>query len=315
MEKLEILKLFLQEGVQLTPQALELIFQNQETIDKIREYAKQNNLVIIDEKVFLEIKKQEELEIKILYPEEILNFSVEDVVKMLMGRFSFLSKLIQESHRFTDLTSINRLKKLKKGEEATVIGMIKDKTIYSVLLEDLTSYETIQMEARVVEKLFYDDVIAVKVKREDERLVGDKIFFPSVSFFRRPANLSKELIVSSTEIKLNSTTIPIEAKEVTRIYLKDFKLFLLDSRVVERYKGKEEKEIDTLISLIERRHLNPSFFISKKLYKKDLFLLDEVPDTLVLTNANEALFKVYKGINIFFLPEGKRAYVKKKIIE
>jgi len=92
-------------------------------------------------------------------------------------------------------------------------------------------------------------------------------------------------------------------------------LFVLNSSVVEKYKNRDEKDVDVLISLIERRHLNPSFLISKKMYRVDLFLMDEVPDALVIVGAKDSLFKVYKGINIFFLPSGRKAFLKQRKIE
>jgi len=316
MEKIEILKSFLQDGIQLTPKALELIVNNQEIIDKIKNYAKQKNLILIDENVFLEFEKNEKQpEIKILYPEEIFNFTVEDVVKMLKERFEFLSKTIQENHHILNLTSIHKVKKLKKGEEATVIGMIKDKTTYTIVIEDFTGYETIQLDAKIIEKLFFDDIIAVNIKKEEEKLIGDKILFPSLSFFRKTTNLKKELIITNSEIKFDDKIVLLKPNEIIRVYFEDYKLFLVDSRVIESYKQKNESEVDILISLIERRHLNPSFFICKKLYKKDLFLLDEIPDSIVVLNSRESFYKAYKGINIFFLPKGKRLFLKERKFE
>jgi DNA polymerase II small subunit/DNA polymerase delta subunit B len=319
MEKLEIVKLFLSNGLQLTPQVLERLFQNQEIIDKILKFAKQREVIIVDENLLEEclrdLKVETRLEIKVVYPEEIREFSVEDVARALKERFDTLSTILQENNKLQNLTSISRVKRLKKGEEATVIGMIKDKTTYSVSIEDFTSYETIQLDAKIVEKLFYDDVVAIKVRREDEKLVGDKVFYPSLSFFRRQTLPESEVIVSHLEIKVGSEVFELAENEVTRVYIGDFKLFIVNSKVIEKYMRKDEKSVDVLISLIERRHLNPSFFLSRKLYKKDLFLLDEIPDTLIVTHASEPLYKPYKGINIFFLPEGREVRIKEKRIE
>jgi len=319
MEKQEIVKLFLENELQLTPNALEIIFQKQDIIDKIISFAKEKNLLVIDENVLEKILTPTteigQLEIKVVYPEELEEFTTEDVLRVMKERFEILSRIIQENHRLQNLTSLSKIKKLKKGEEATVIGMIKDKTTYTILLEDFTSHETIQMEAKVVEKLFYDDVIGVKVRKEEEKLVGDKIFFPSLSFFRKTGQLNKDVILSNLEIKIGGKSIPLEKKEIVKTYIEEFKLLMIDNVVIEKYRQKDEKPIDTLVSLIERRHLNPSFFISKKVYKKDLFLLDEVPDAIVVLNSNEFMYKAYKGINLFLLPVGKKLNLKKKSIE
>ena len=319
MEREEIVRLFLQNELQLTPKALEVIFQNQDLIDKAIELAKEKNLVIVDENLlrnFLtQLTRTGYFEVKIEYPEEVEEFTVEDVLKLMKERFEILSRIIQENHNLPNLASLSRIKKMKERERATVIGMIKDKTTYTILLEDFTSHETIQMEAKIVEKLFYDDVVGVEVRKEDEKLVGDKIFYPSLSFFRKLTQSPEEVIVSSSEIKIGSETFPLEEKEVAKVYIKDFKLLLVDNRVIEKYQQKNEKIMDTLISLIERRHLNPSFFISKKIYKKDLFLLDEIPDAIVVLNSKESTCKAYKGISIFFLQSDRKANLKKKVIE
>jgi len=319
MEKQEIVKLFLEKELQLTPNALEIIFQKQDMIDKIISFAKEKNLLVVDENVlknFLTpITEIKQLDIKIAYPEELEEFTTGDVLRLMKERFEVLSRIIQENHRLQDLTSLSRIKKLKNGEEATVIGMVKDKTTYTILLEDFTSHETIQMEAKIVEKLFYDDVIGVKIRKEEEKLVGDKIFFPSLSFFRKTGQLNKNVIISSQELKIDDKSIPLEKKEVSKVYIEDFKLLMVNYSVIQKYKQKDEKPVDTLISLIERRHLNPSFFISKKIYKKDLFLLDEIPDAIVVLNSNEFMYKAYKGINLFLLPAGKNLNLKKKTIE
>jgi DNA polymerase II small subunit/DNA polymerase delta subunit B len=319
MEKQEIVKLFLENELQLTPTALEIIFQKQDAMDKIISFAKDKNLLVVDENVLEKIltprTEVDQFEIKIVYPEELEEFTTEGVLKLLKERFEFLSIIIQENHKLQNLTSLSKTKKLKKGEEATVIGMIKDKTTYTVLLEDFTSHETIQMEAKVVERLFYDDVIGVKVRKEEEKLVGDKIFFPSLSFFRKTNQLNKDVIVSNLEIKIDGKSIPLEKKEIVKVYIEEFKLLMLDNSAIEKYRQKDEKPIDTLVSLIERRHLNPSFFISKRVYKKDLFLLDEVPDAIVVLNSNEFIYKAYKGINLFLLPAEKKLNLKKKSTE
>ena len=319
MEKQEIVKLFLEKELQLTPNALEIIFQKQDIIDKIISFAKEKNLLVVDENVlknFLTpITEIKQLEIKVVYPEELEEFTTGDVLRLMKERFEVLSRIIQENHRLQDLTSLSRVKKLKNGEEATVIGMVKDKTTYTILLEDFTSHETIQMEAKIVEKLFYDDVIGVKIRKEEEKLVGDKIFFPSLSFFRKTGQLNKNVIITSQELKIDDKSIPLEKKEVSKVYIEDFKLLMVNYSDIQKYKQKDEKPVDTLISLIERRHLNPSFFISKKIYKKDLFLLDEIPDAIVVLNSNEFMYKAYKGINLFLLPAGKKLNLKKKTIE
>jgi DNA polymerase II small subunit/DNA polymerase delta subunit B len=316
-DKKVIVKTFLNNNLQITPQALNEIFNKEVDIYKLIEFSKRRNLIIVDEntlKEFLSNGSSSSIEVKIVYLEEANSFSIEDVLEMLKKRFEVLSKIIQENNMLNNVISLSKLKKIKNDNQLVVIGMVKDKTTYSITLEDFTAYETIQLDANIVNRLFYDDVIAIKVKKEEEKTIGDKVFFPSLSFFRKMPKLDEEVTVYDNVIKVRDKELKIEG-DMVRAYINDFKLFIVNSNVIEKYKNRNEKDIDVLISLIERRHLNPSFLISKKMYKVDLFLIDEIPDALVVVGAKDPLFKVYKGINIFLLPSGRKAFLKQRKIE
>jgi DNA polymerase II small subunit/DNA polymerase delta subunit B len=316
-DKKVIVKTFLSNNLQITPQALNEIFNREVDIYKLIEFSKRRNLIIVDENTlreFLSNDSSSSIEVKIVYLEEANSFSIEDVLEMLKKRFEVLSKIIQENNMLNNVISLSKLKKIKNDNQLVVIGMVKDKTTYSITLEDFTAYETIQLDSNIVNRLFYDDVIAIKVKKEEEKTIGDKVFFPSLSFFRKMPKLDEEVTVYDNVIKVRDKELKIES-DMVRAYINDFKLFIVNSNVIEKYKNRNEKDIDVLISLIERRHLNPSFLISKKMYKVDLFLMDEIPDALVVVGAKDPLFKVYKGINIFLLPSGRKAFLKQRKIE
>jgi hypothetical protein len=317
-DKKAIVKIFLDNHLQLTPRTLDEILNKEIDISKLIEFAKNRNLIIVDEntlKEFLsDVSSTSIGEIKVIYLEETESFSIEDVLEMIKKRFEFLSKIIQENNMLNNVISLSKLKKIKNDNQLIVIGMVKDKTTYSVTLEDFTAYETIQLDANIVNKLFYDDVVAIKVKKEEEKIIGDKIFFPSLSFFRKMSKLDEEVTVYNDVIKVRDKEFKIEG-DIVRVYINDFKLFVLSSNIIEKYKNRDEKDIDVLISLIERRHLNPSFLISKKMYRVDLFLMDEIPDALVVVGAKDSLFKLYKGINIFLLPNERKAFLKQRKIE
>jgi len=319
MERTEIVKFFLKNGIQLTPIALDIIFRRQDVMDKIIEFVKNKGLWIIDEGIieefFRSLEPYEQINIEIIYPEELGEFSVDDVNKVLKERFEILSRIIQENNKLKELASLSKVKKFKDNEEAVVIGIIRDKAVYSILLEDFTSHEIINMDSKNVEKLFYDDIIAVKIRKEGEKLVGDKIFFPSLSFFRKVATLDKEVIISTFEIKIGEKVYKVMEEDIVRVYINGFKLFLLNNSIIEKYKKSDEREIDVLISLLERRHLNPSLFISRKIFKKDLFLIEEVPDAIVIRHSKEFFYRPHKGVNLFFLPDGKKLYLKEKKVE
>jgi DNA polymerase II small subunit/DNA polymerase delta subunit B len=101
---------------------------------------------------------------------------------MYKERFEFLSTIIQKNYSSFNITSLSKVKKLKSGEDAMIIGMVKDKTTYTVILEDFTGYETIKLDAKVTQKLFFDDVLGIKVRKEGEEFIGYKVFFPSLTF-------------------------------------------------------------------------------------------------------------------------------------
>lgn len=301
MEKKDIVKKFLEMKVQLTPIALEKIYNNQEIISKLEELVKKENLPIIDETLIDTLLSQKNEKVKILIPEAKEEFSIEEVLNYLKKRFEILSSIFQKNTSLKNIISISKLERSKLKERVTVIGMVKDKTNYSVTLEDFTGNITLSLESTMTENLFIDDVIAIEVVSEEGRLKGEKIYFPSFSFFRKLSNKNIELL-NSEFLRIENEAVKIPEVEVAKIVLDDIFLIVLDYSIVKPYRIKDKSITETVASLLERRHLNPSFFISKKIYQEDPFLLQDIPEAIIVKKSGVSEQKIYKGVKIFTLP-------------
>ncbi|MGC9200415.1 MAG: hypothetical protein ACP5F8_00415 [Candidatus Aenigmatarchaeota archaeon] len=300
MEKIEIVKRFLELKVQITPNALDKIFLNQEVIPKLEELVKKENVFILDETLVDKILTQRKSKIEIFIPKPKGTFTVEDVLNYLKGRFEILSSILQKNNQLKNLVSISRAEKIKGSETFSLIGMVKDKTTYSITLEDFSGSTNILLERVETEKLFIDDVIGLEVSKEEGKLKGKKIYFPSLSFFRKISG-KKINVKENGLVEIDGETIELPKTEIVKIFFNDSFIILIDKSIIEPYQLKDKTIMETLISLIERRHLNPSFFISKKLYEEDPFLLKNIPDAIIVKNANTFERKIYKGIELITL--------------
>ena len=299
MEKIEIVKKFLEMKVQLTPSALEKIFLNQEVIPQLEEIVRKENIFILDESFVDKVLTQKKGKIEIFIPKFKESFTIEDVISYLKARFEILSSIIQKNNLLKNLVSISRVEKIKNNESFSLIGMVKDKTTYSITLEDFSGSITTGLERSEVEKLFIDDVIGIEAVKEEGKLKGKKIYFPSLSFFRKISN--KKINVKEGLVEIDDETIEIPKTEVAKIFFNDSFIISIDSSVIKPYQMKDKTLIETLISLLERRHLNPSFFISKKIYEEDPFLLKDIPDAIIVRNAGNFERRIYKGVELVTL--------------
>ncbi len=299
MEKIEIVKKFLEMKVQLTPSALEKIFLNQEVMPQLEEIVRKENIFILDESFVDKVLTQKKGKIEIFIPKFKESFTIEDVISYLKARFEILSSIIQKNNLLKNLVSISRVEKIKNNESFSLIGMVKDKTTYSITLEDFSGSITTGLERSEVEKLFIDDVIGIEAVKEEGKLKGKKIYFPSLSFFRKISN--KKINVKEGLVEIDDETIEIPKTEVAKIFFNNSFIISIDSSVIKPYQMKDKTLIETLISLLERRHLNPSFFISKKIYEEDPFLLKDIPDAIIVRNAGNFERRIYKGVELVTL--------------
>ncbi|MCX7911065.1 MAG: hypothetical protein N2505_05755, partial [Endomicrobia bacterium] len=120
MKREDVINLFLKEKILLSPTILDFITQQtniEDFIDKLKKFCLERNIFFIDENVLNEfsifIKKDEKdesfFEIKLEKPEELVEFTTEDISLLLRKRFDFLSTLITQNNQLTDVFSISKI--------------------------------------------------------------------------------------------------------------------------------------------------------------------------------------------------------------
>ncbi|MFH1473773.1 MAG: OB-fold nucleic acid binding domain-containing protein [Candidatus Aenigmatarchaeota archaeon] len=118
--------------------------------------------------------------------------TIQDFVKTLNERYSFLQGILLDKVELKNIVSIN-----KAGNgDVSIIGLVKEISEKDsntlVVLEDPTgSIETV-IDKKIAERLCLDDVVAVTGKINNRTLSVDKLLFPNIPL--RPVNYSKESV-------------------------------------------------------------------------------------------------------------------------
>lgn len=320
MKREDVINLFLKEKILLSPTILDFITQQtniEDFIDKLKKFCLERNIFVIDENVLNEfsifVKKDEKdesfFEIKLEKPEELVEFTTEDISLLLRKRFDFLSTLITQNNQLTDVFSISKVVGSRKtSERVKVTGIVKDKTTYTFTLEDHTGYMVVFGEVNDIEKINIDEVIGVEVQKVDDKFKLIKIYYPSFTFFREIKKIQDDFFISNFLVKVKDRELKIEVKDGLKLDVGGVKVFLLDFNFISFYL--KNKPIENLTLLLEKRHLNPTIIKDKKIYKDDFFLLKEIPDYLIVLNSPINEKKIYKGVQIFLLSRNSMVNLK-----
>ena len=190
-----------------------------------------------------EIEKKEEVKVETQIQKQ--NFEVrnvdtgfytgkiEDFVYLFQDRYKKLSKLIEK--RLTNILEIEKIKSSISGREASLIGIVKSKTIgkNGIILEveDLTE----SLKVFVPQKSSYfndaqtivnDEVIGVNGKLSGSLFIANKIVFPDVEV-KAPKKVDKDIeIAFVSDLHVGSKLF----------YSKNFETFLKDLQNFEKLK-------------------------------------------------------------------------------
>jgi len=80
------------------------------------------------------------------------------------------------------------------------------------------------------------------------------------------------------------------------VQIENVKLFLFHDKRFNDYMSLWGAPEQTLINLIKKRHLDPTFSINSKIYDNDPYLLDVIPDIIVAAHTHIPSVANYKGI-------------------
>ena len=334
MEKAEILKKFLEKGMQLDYESLEYFSKNQEKINpffqRILNGEKPTTLSLNFVLSLLDLR-EEGIEILKIPKSEKKVHSVDDLTKLLHDRYSFLKKIL--SSRFDLINPISLNKITPKTKHFSAIIMVKEKLDdeKAIIAEDETSeYKMFIDKEEDFKQILPDDVIGVVCGGED-RIKVRNIMWPDLQM-KRTVNRTKqdvsvalisgkfdesqaEEILKRGNVKhlfyigengrityCNGVQTDLESPATIRIE-KDITFLLSCSGFMKKYSDFVKDENGFLVSLLKRRSLNPTFQIENEMFDNDPYLIDTVPDIFVVSGTKNNSSNNYKGTTIITLSD------------
>ncbi len=329
MNRKDVIKFCLSKGVQIDDEIVDFITEREELLDKLIEFTKKKNELIISKKILDDFMKLKNKNIKILKKLKIRKeFTTADVITFFRNRFDFFFSILRKRMELVNLISVNKI--TPKSRKFSLIVFVReiDRKNNRILAEDLSGY--IQLTVRKdIEYLVEDEVIGVICRREKDMIITDKIIFPDIPLMRGIKKLNENLKIifistkgldslGDTETKKllsymkDDTYVFVfgklpdnlkrkiknyyEVEEDTTLQFNGFIILLTNGKFISRYSplfGK--KPVKTMQILLKKRHVNPVF--DGKLYENDFYLLDEIPDIVVFPSEDPD-FLNYKGITI-----------------
>jgi DNA polymerase II small subunit/DNA polymerase delta subunit B len=193
--KKEIIKIFLENNLQLDNDSLNYFFSKQEKIDPFLQAIKslkERPLIITKEfieKTSLELPRIEVLK-KFSQPEG--TFSTESIMKFFQERYEFIRRKLEKRIDLVNTISINRIS--KKLRKFSIIGMISEKNEEekSIEVEDLTGTTTVFLDKKFFDILPIDTIAGFVCEKKDDKIIAENVIFPDIP-------LKKEINKTSSE--------------------------------------------------------------------------------------------------------------------
>jgi DNA polymerase II small subunit len=158
---------------------------------------------------------------------------IEDFIYLFQDRYKKLSKLIDK--RLTNVLDIEKIKSSISGREASLIGLVKSKTVGKngiiIEVEDLTDSIKIFIPEKSeyfkdAQTIVNDEVIGVNGKLSGSLFIANRIVFPEVEV-KAPKKVDKDIdIAFVSDLHVGSKLF----------YSKNFEAFLKDLRNFEKLK-------------------------------------------------------------------------------
>jgi len=183
MEKQDIVKLFLERGLQVDPQTLEYLYNNQDSINFLIDKLAEKGINIITSDVIRSLLSEDVTILK-EFKEKPRKISVEDIVEMLRKRYEKISQIL--SRRFELINPISIGKVSRKLKNFSIICLVRDKNSekHSLVVEDGTGEIEVFFDERSEDfKLIVpDEVIGLVCESVDNTVFVKKVVYPDIPF-------------------------------------------------------------------------------------------------------------------------------------
>ncbi|NIO44078.1 MAG: hypothetical protein GTN36_00790 [Candidatus Aenigmarchaeota archaeon] len=256
---------------------------SEEELYNLVEILKKENVFIINEENLRSVLVGDVKILRIFKKTE--KFTVQDFVKNLNNRYTFLQDVLMKKLKLSNIVSIN------KGNvgNLTIIGLVKEKqekdNNFVISLEDSTGEIKTLATKKLGERVNLDDVIAVSGRVTNKILFIDKLLFPDVPL--KPVVYSREpvKIVLSDKKGLKTDYLILNNKIKDKIKNKEYEItnpciFKINNVVILLILGYDPLDV------LKKRYVN---------IENTDFLIKPSPD-IVLTD--KEINTNYKGISI-----------------
>jgi hypothetical protein len=327
MEKVEVLKKFLNKGLQLDFESLEFFSKSPDEIEQFfQKISTENRPTTVTMSFINEVVNKHGEGLRILKtPKQVKNtLSVDDISQILNKRYNFLKKILSARIDLVNLISINKITPKVKRFSAIILIKEKFDDEKAVFGEDDTGeYKFFLKHDYDFEQILQDDVIGI-ICENDERVKVEKIiwpdipmkreinktkedFFVSISNYKETVNepaedrneIKQKILLEGGHIKISSDTFdfPLTAE------INQGVVFLfMDSCFLKKYSEFEKDELIFIISLLKRRNLDPTFQFNQAIFVNDPFIVDTIPDIFVIFGSMKSTNTNYKGTTIITIP-------------
>lgn len=219
----------------------------------------------------------------------VKSITIQDFVKTLNERYSFLQGILLDKVELKNIVSINKA----SNGDVSIIGLVKEISERDgdtpVVLEDPTgSIETL-IDKKTAERLCLDDVVAVAGKINNKILFVNKLLFPNIPL--RPVNYSEESVriaFSENEKKIDADYVIYKNKIQDNIKNKSYEISCPSFVKIKNVTVLVVFSTDP-INLLNKRYAN--------IGNRDL-LIKTIPDILFTDNGKNMS---YKGVSIVSL--------------
>ena len=325
MEKAEVLKKFLNKGLQLDFESLEFFSKNPDEIEHFfQKISTKNRPTTVTISFINEVVNKQSEGLRILKtPKQAKStLSVDGISQILNKRYNFLKKILSARIDLVNLISINKI--TPKVKRFSAIILIKEKFDDEKAFfgeDDTGEYKFFLKHGYDFEQILQDDVIGI-ICENDERVKVEKIIWPDIPM-KREINKTKEdffvsisnykenepaegrneikqkILLEGGHIKISSDTFdfPLTA-EINRGVV----FLFMDSCFLKKYSEFEKDELTFSISLLKRRNLDPTFQFNQAIFVNDPFIVDTIPDIFVIFGSMKSTNTNYKGTTVITIP-------------
>jgi len=222
MEEKKIVKLFLQNGFQLSKSALTIIPPNPEEVIPELKKIKPRPFIVTDEhiKKILKAKNFGSVEVKTIkkFTFKKTPLHVNDCVKHLSSRYEKIKSILIKRMAPKKLVSINKI--TPRTTEFSIIGLVKKRNGNSILVEDLTGVTSLYFDESMkkeLDSILLDDVVGIQCKKIEEKYHVKKLIYPDVLSNRNVAKTKKEMLIAFLASTQNLTDA--QTKKLTNYLL------------------------------------------------------------------------------------------------